>query len=92
MTSVRIYTTEYCGFCVRAKELLRTKGASFEEIDVTGDDAMRQKLVEMSGGLRTVPQIWVGDTHVGGYSDLAKLDREGRLEPMLRGDGATASR
>ncbi len=91
MTSVRIYTTEYCGFCVRAKELLRTKGAAFEEIDVTGDDAMRGKLVEMTGGLRTVPQIWVGETHVGGYTDLAKLDREGRLDPMLRGEPAPAS-
>jgi glutaredoxin 3 len=90
MTSVRIYTTEYCGFCVRAKDLLTRKGVAFEEIDVTGDDALRGKLVEMSGGLRTVPQIWVGDTHVGGYTDLAKLDREGRLDSMLRGEGAAA--
>ncbi len=91
MTSVRIYTTEYCGFCVRAMDLLRSKGVAFEEIDVTGDDALRGKLVEMTGGLRTVPQIWVGETHVGGYSDLAKLDREGKLEPMLKGDCAAAS-
>ncbi|MGA9520500.1 MAG: glutaredoxin 3 [Myxococcaceae bacterium] len=91
MTSVRIYTTEYCGFCVRAKELLRSKGVAYEEIDVTGDDALRGKLVDMTGGLRTVPQIWVGETHVGGYTDLAKLNREGKLDLMLRGEGAAAS-
>jgi len=83
MKPVRIYTTTYCGFCVRAKELLKTKGIPFDEIDVTGDDAAREKLVEMAGGLRTVPQIFIGDTHVGGYTDLAKLDREGKLDPML---------
>lgn len=83
MTPVRIYTTNYCGFCMRAKELLSRKGVDYEEIDVTEDDAMRSKLVEMSGGQRTVPQIWIGDTHVGGYTDLAKLDRDGQLESML---------
>jgi glutaredoxin 3 len=83
MTRVTIYTTTYCGFCVRAKELLARKGVSFEEIDVSGDDAERQRLVERSGGLRTVPQIWIGQTHVGGYTDLAQLDREGRLDALL---------
>jgi glutaredoxin 3 len=83
MKPVKIYTTDYCGYCTRAKDLLSRKGVPYEEIDVTGDDELRSKLVEMSGGLRTVPQIWVGDTHVGGYSDLAKLDSEGRLDPML---------
>jgi glutaredoxin 3 len=80
---VKIYTTTYCGYCVRAKDLLTRKGVKYEELDVTGDDEMRAKLVEMSGQ-RTVPQIWIGDTHVGGYSDLARLDSEGRLDPMLR--------
>jgi glutaredoxin 3 len=80
---VKIYTTTYCGYCVRAKDLLKRKGVDFQELDVTGDDAMRTKLVEMSGGQRTVPQIFIGDTHVGGYSDLARLDSEGRLDPML---------
>jgi glutaredoxin 3 len=81
---VRIYTTDYCGFCRRAKELLQRKGVPFEEVDVTGDDEARAQLVEMSGGLRTVPQIFIGDTHVGGYTDLARLDTEGRLDAMLR--------
>jgi glutaredoxin 3 len=80
---VKIYTTTYCGYCVRAKDLLTRKGVKYEELDVTGDDDMRAKLVEMSGQ-RTVPQIWIGDTHVGGYTDLARLESEGRLEPMLQ--------
>jgi glutaredoxin 3 len=83
---VRIYTTTYCGFCAQAKALLRQKGVAYKEIDVTADDAAREKLVELSGGLRTVPQIWVGDLHVGGYSDLAALDRGGKLDEMLRSD------
>ncbi|HEX8436091.1 glutaredoxin 3 [Archangium sp.] len=83
MKPVKIYTTTYCGYCVRAKDLLTRKGVKYEELDVTGDDDMRAKLVEMSGQ-RTVPQIWIGDTHVGGYTDLARLESEGRLEPMLQ--------
>ncbi|PTL82570.1 glutaredoxin 3 [Vitiosangium sp. GDMCC 1.1324] len=83
MKPVKIYTTTYCGYCVRAKDLLTRKGVKYEELDVTGNDDMREKLVEMSGGQRTVPQIWIGDTHVGGYSDLARLETEGRLDPLL---------
>ncbi|MFP2928750.1 glutaredoxin 3 [Pyxidicoccus sp. 3LG] len=83
MKPVKIYTTTYCGYCVRAKDLLKRKGVDYQEVDVTGDDAMRAKLVEMSGGQRTVPQIFIGDTHVGGYSDLSLLDSEGKLDPML---------
>ncbi|MFL5357925.1 glutaredoxin 3 [Archangium sp.] len=82
MKPVKIYTTTYCGYCVRAKDLLTRKGVKYEELDVTSNDEMRSKLVEMSGQ-RTVPQIWIGDTHVGGYSDLARLESEGRLDPML---------
>ncbi|MBN8227257.1 MULTISPECIES: glutaredoxin 3 [Corallococcus] len=84
MKPVKIYTTTYCGFCVRAKDLLKRKGVAYEEVDVTGDDDARAKLVEMSNGQRTVPQIFIGDTHVGGYSDMAALDREGKLDPMLQ--------
>jgi glutaredoxin 3 len=82
---VKIYTTNYCGFCVRAKDLLKRKGVAYEEVDVTGNDEMRARLVEMSNGQRTVPQIFIGDSHVGGYSDLSQLDREGKLDPMLQG-------
>ena len=85
MKPVKVYTTTYCGYCDRAKSLLRRKGVEYEEIDVTGDDEMRVKLVEMSGGMRTVPQIWVGDTHVGGFDNLSELDRSGKLDQMLNG-------
>lgn len=85
MKPVKIYTTNYCGYCVRAKDLLKRKGVNYEEVDVTGDDDMRAKLVEMSNGQRTVPQIFIGEAHVGGYSDLAELDRKGGLDPMLQG-------
>ncbi len=83
MKPVKVYTTTYCGYCDRAKSLLRRKGVEYEEIDVTGDDEMRMKLVQMSGGMRTVPQIWVGDTHVGGFDNLSELDRSGKLDTML---------
>ena len=85
---VRIYTTNSCAYCLRAKDLLGRKGVEFEEIDVSGDPEMRAKLVEMSGGLRTVPQIWIGETHVGGYTDLAALNREGRLDALLGQESA----
>ncbi len=83
MKPVRIYTTTYCGYCARAKDFLRGKQIPFEEVDVTGDDEMRARLVVLSGGMRTVPQIFVGEAHVGGYSDLVKLDSEGKLAPLL---------
>ena len=85
MKDVKIYTTRTCYFCDRAKELLSKKGAKFEEIDVSDDHEMRMKRVEMTGGRRTVPQIWIGKTYVGGYDDLAALDREGKLDPLLAG-------
>jgi glutaredoxin 3 len=84
MATVKVYTTTYCGYCDRAKSLLRKKGVEYEEIDVTGNDDLRIKLVEMSGGMRTVPQIWVGETHVGGFDDLSELDRSGKLDEMLK--------
>jgi glutaredoxin 3 len=89
MSNVRIYTTTYCGFCTRAKQLLERKGAAYQEIDVTGDDEARRKLVEDSGGQRTVPQIWIGERHIGGYSDLAALEREGQLDGVLSGEAAS---
>lgn len=88
MKPVKIYTTTYCGYCARAKDLLRNKGVLFEEIDVTGDDDARAKLVELSGGKKTVPQIWVGKEHVGGFMDLHKLEQEGRLDELLKDEPA----
>ncbi len=83
MKPVKIYTSDNCAYCVQAMKLLRRKGVDFEEINVSGDDELRMKLVQMSGGLRTVPQIWIGERHVGGYDDLAALDRAGELDGLL---------
>lgn len=80
---VTVYTTPYCPYCIMAKRLLSSKGASFEEIDVSGDWAAREALVEKAGGRMTVPQIWIGETHVGGYDDLSALERAGKLDPLL---------
>jgi glutaredoxin 3 len=84
MKPVKIYTTTYCGFCTRAKEYLGRKGVAYEEIDVTGDDEARERLVEMADGRRTVPQIFIGDRAIGGYTDLVSLDKNGALDPLLR--------
>ncbi|KAB2911492.1 MAG: glutaredoxin 3 [Hyphomicrobiaceae bacterium] len=85
MNKVTIYTTPFCPYCLMAKRLLTQKGAAFEEINVSGDWALREELIAKSGGRRTVPQIWIGDTHVGGYDDLHALDRAGKLDPLLAG-------
>jgi glutaredoxin 3 len=85
MPKVVIYTTRYCPYCSRAKQLLARKGAAFEEIDVTGDWAARDSLVAKAGGRMTVPQIWIGDTHVGGSDELHALDRAGKLDALLAG-------
>lgn len=84
MKPVRVYTTDYCGYCTRAKQLLAGKGVPYEEIDVSNDDALRADLVEKSNGQRTVPQIFIGDHHVGGYSDLVALEAKGQLDPLLQ--------
>jgi glutaredoxin 3 len=84
MRSIKIYTTPICPYCVRAKELLKKKGAKFEEVDVFMDRSARVEMERRSGGRRTVPQIFVGDVHVGGCDDLAALDCDGRLDPLLK--------
>jgi glutaredoxin 3 len=84
---ITVYTKQSCPFCVRAKRLLEKKGVSFEEIGVEGDDSLRTWLVEKTGQM-TVPQIFAGERSLGGFSDLEALDREGKLEPILRGEGA----
>jgi glutaredoxin 3 len=84
MRRVTIYTTPICPYCVRAKSLLKKKGAEVEEIDVFMDGDARDKMQEKSGGRRTVPQIFVGETHVGGCDELYELDRDGGLDPLLK--------
>ena len=85
MSKITIYTTRFCPYCHRAKRLLASKGVAFEEIDVTGDWDARDRLVEKAGGLTTVPQIWIGELHVGGSAELAALERDGKLDALLAG-------
>ena len=83
MQPVKIYTTPFCPYCVRAKSLLGKKGVAFEEVDVMMDNKARDEMLAKSGGARTVPQIFVGQTHVGGCDDLYALDKAGNLDPLL---------
>ena len=83
MQPVVIYTKSSCPYCHAAKELLRHKGAAFEEISVDGDRAGQAAMAQKAGGRSTVPQIWIGATHVGGCDDLHDLDAAGRLDPLL---------
>lgn len=86
MSKVVIYTTSMCCYCHRAKDLLRAKGVQFDEIDASARD-VRADMVQKAGGRTSVPQIWIGEQHVGGCDDLYALDRAGRLDPLL-GRGA----
>ncbi len=83
MKTVRIYTTPICPYCVRAKSLLKKKGADVVEIDVFMSDEARQEMQANTGGARTVPQIFIGDTHVGGCDELYALENAGKLDPLL---------
>lgn len=83
MPKVEIYTTNTCPYCKHAKALFEGKGVSYEEINVTGDDDARIALVRKANGMRTVPQIFINDQHVGGYDDAAALDQAGKLDEML---------
>jgi glutaredoxin 3 len=81
---VVIYTTRFCPYCVRAKSLLDHKQVTFTEIPVDNDRALRQEMMEKSGR-HTVPQIWIGESHVGGCDELFMLERAGQLDRMLNG-------
>ncbi len=83
MAEVTIYRTTYCPYCDMAKRLFQDMGVGFEEIDVTNDHDMRLKLVELTGGRRTVPQIFINGESVGGYTDVADLRKSGKLDEML---------
>ena len=83
--TIDIYTKFGCPFCVRAVHLLNSKGVDFTEHDITMGGEKRDEMLERAPNARTVPQIFIGDTHVGGSDDLAALDRAGKLDPMLEG-------
>jgi glutaredoxin 3 len=83
MQKVVIYTASLCPYCHLARELLRSKGVVFEEIDVTGNAPLRNEMSTKAGGRSTVPQIFIGTTHVGGCDDLHELDRVGKLDSLL---------
>ena len=83
MTPVEIYTSPLCGFCHAAKRLLKQKGVEFSEVDVLANPGRKAEMIERANGGRTVPQIFIGDTHVGGCDDLYALDRSGKLDPLL---------
>lgn len=85
MAKIVIYSTLMCPYCHAAKQLLKQKGAAFEEIDVTFNSGKRAEMREKAGGRNTVPQIFIDDTHIGGSDDLHDLDRAGKLDPMLQG-------
>ena len=85
MQRVEIYTTPWCPYCIAAKRLLNAKGVAFEEIDVSRDPGKRQEMMTRAKGRHTVPQIFVGPTHVGGCDDLHALDHRGGLDPLLAG-------
>ncbi len=90
MAAVEIYTTNSCPYCQWAKELLVRKNVTFTEIDVTGNRQARAKMIDRANGRTTVPQIFIGATHVGGCDDLYALDDAGELDPLLQGAGAAA--
>lgn len=85
MPKVTIYTTPFCPYCHSAKALLKRKNVQFSEIDVSYDPQERQRMVDKAQGRRTVPQIFIGETHVGGSDELHALDRQGKLDPLLVG-------
>ncbi|GAB5438644.1 MULTISPECIES: glutaredoxin 3 [Roseobacteraceae] len=83
MKAVEIYTSPLCGFCHAAKRLLNQKGVEFTEIDVMRNPDRKPEMIQRANGGRTVPQIFVGETHVGGCDDLYDLERSGKLDPLL---------
>ena len=81
---VTLYTTRFCPYCIRAKHLLDEKGAAYEDIAVDHDPQLRREMM-LRSGRDTVPQIWIGEQHIGGCDDLLLLDRQGRLDELLQG-------
>lgn len=79
---IRVYSTAFCGYCERAKALLGRKGLEYTEIRVDQEPAQREEMLRLSGGRRTVPQIFIGERHVGGFDELYALERKGELDSL----------
>ena len=90
MPKIEIYTTPFCGYCRLAKALLARKGVTFSEVDVGRDIQRREEMIERTHGRMTVPQIFIGELHVGGSDELHALERAGKLDALLAGTEATA--
>ncbi|MFO1188409.1 MAG: glutaredoxin 3 [Alphaproteobacteria bacterium] len=84
MPKIEVYASVFCAYCDRAKALLKQKGVSFTEISLEAEPNRRDEMIKRAGGRRTVPQIFIDDVHIGGCDDLIALDRDGRLDPLLR--------
>jgi glutaredoxin 3 len=84
MPAVTIYTMPYCSYCLRAKSLFARKGVAFEEIDVSGSQALREAMIKRAGGRYTVPQIFIGERHIGGSDEVHALDAKGELDRILQ--------
>lgn len=83
MPKIVMYSSNYCPFCIRAKQLLESKGLTFEEIIVDGQPQLRADMTRLAGGRTSVPQIWIGQTYVGGCDEVLTLERSGQLDPLL---------
>ena len=90
MSKVELYTTRYCPYCISAKALLTRKNVQFAEFDVSSNPEGRAKMIERANGRMTVPQIFIGEVHVGGSDELHELERAGKLDALLNGKGQAA--
>jgi glutaredoxin 3 len=91
MAQIEIYTTRFCPYCTSAKALLSRKGVAYAEIDVSGDPAKRTEMVDRANGRMTVPQIFIGALHVGGFRELYALEQAGKLDPLLTAGAGPAA-
>lgn len=89
MARIKMYTTPWCGYCAAARELLRSRNVDFVDIDVSMNSELRQEMTDKSGST-TVPQIFINDHYIGGYSDMAALDEQGELDQLLNPDSPAA--
>jgi glutaredoxin 3 len=80
---ITMYSTRFCPYCIRARMLLDSKQVNYTDIGVDGEPALRREMMQRSGR-RTVPQIWIGEQHIGGFTDLARLEQQGRLDELLK--------